>query len=67
MCAATADVVLKKMCYLYMATYAATKPEIALLTINFLQKDCQVSEETGGKCTGWRKCWKWRVTLRDKN
>ena len=49
MCAATSDVVLKKMCYLYMATYAATKPEIALLTINFLQKDCQVGEETARK------------------
>lgn len=41
MCSATPDTVLKKMCYLYVATYASTKPELALLTINFLQRDCQ--------------------------
>ncbi|GJP44368.1 hypothetical protein CLOM_g3749 [Closterium sp. NIES-68] len=41
MCSAASDLVLKKMCYLYVATYAATKPELALLTINFLQRDCQ--------------------------
>ncbi|GBG88693.1 hypothetical protein CBR_g48222 [Chara braunii] len=41
MCASNADIVLKKMCYLYLGNYAATNPELALLTINFLQKDCQ--------------------------
>ncbi|CAI5470132.1 unnamed protein product [Closterium sp. Yama58-4] len=41
MCSAASDLVVKKMCYLYVATYAATKPELALLTINFLQRDCQ--------------------------
>lgn len=41
-CSAGADLVLKKMCYLYVCNYAVTKPELALLTINFLQRDCQV-------------------------
>lgn len=39
---ATSDLVLKKMCYLYLCSYAASNSELALLTINFLQKDCQV-------------------------
>lgn len=41
MCSATSDLVLKKMCYLYVGNYARGYPELALLTINFLQKDCQ--------------------------
>eukprot|EP00249_Psilotum_nudum_P021679 c28199_g1_i1 orf=558-3068(-) len=41
MCSATTDVVLKKMCYLYVGNYARVHPDLALLTINFLQKDCQ--------------------------
>lgn len=41
MCSATSDVVLKKMCYLYVGNYARVHPDLALLTINFLQKDCQ--------------------------
>lgn len=41
MCSATSDLVLKKMCYLYVCNYAAMNPELALLTINFLQRDCQ--------------------------
>lgn len=41
MCSATSDVVLKKMCYLYVANYAKVNPDLALLTINFLQKDCR--------------------------
>lgn len=40
---ATSDLVLKKMCYLYICSYAQSNSELALLTINFLQKDCQVS------------------------
>eukprot|EP00897_Mesotaenium_endlicherianum_P009523 jgi/Mesen1/859/ME000114S10944 len=38
---ATSDLVLKKMCYLYVCNYAVVNPELALLTINFLQKDCR--------------------------
>ncbi|XP_077219797.1 adaptin family protein [Tasmannia lanceolata] len=41
MCSATSDVVLKKMCYLYVGNYAKGNPDLALLTINFLQKDCK--------------------------
>nr|ATG71013.1 AP4B [Cupressus duclouxiana] len=41
MCSATSDIVLKKMCYLYVGNYAKVHPDLALLTINFLQKDCQ--------------------------
>ncbi|KAF9615369.1 hypothetical protein IFM89_023020 [Coptis chinensis] len=41
MCSATSDIVLKKMCYLYVGNYAKGNPELALLTINFLQKDCR--------------------------
>ncbi|GKV03387.1 hypothetical protein SLEP1_g15695 [Rubroshorea leprosula] len=41
MCSATSDIVLKKMCYLYVGNYAKVNPDLALLTINFLQKDCQ--------------------------
>ncbi|CAM6096190.1 unnamed protein product [Calypogeia fissa] len=41
MCSATSDLVLKKMCYLYVGNYALGHPDLALLTINFLQKDCQ--------------------------
>ena len=35
------DVVQKKMVYTYVAHYAAIKPDLALLTINMLQKDCR--------------------------
>lgn len=41
MCSATSDLVLKKMCYLYVGNYARGHPDLALLTINFLQRDCQ--------------------------
>ncbi|KAL4318792.1 hypothetical protein GQ457_18G013440 [Hibiscus cannabinus] len=40
MCSATSDIVLKKMCYLYVGNYAKVNPDLALLTINFLQRDC---------------------------
>lgn len=35
------DVLLKKMMYLYICTYAKQKPELALMAINQLQKDCK--------------------------
>ncbi|CAM8913307.1 unnamed protein product [Rhodiola kirilowii] len=41
MCSITPDIVLKKMCYLYVGNYAKVNPDLALLTINFLQKDCK--------------------------
>ncbi|KAH7682442.1 AP-1/2/4 complex subunit beta protein [Dioscorea alata] len=41
MCSATSDIVLKKMCYLYVGNYARSNPDLSLLTINFLQKDCR--------------------------
>ncbi|PIA65013.1 hypothetical protein AQUCO_00100466v1 [Aquilegia coerulea] len=41
MCSATSDIVLKKMCYLYVGNYAKGNPDLALLTINFLQRDCR--------------------------
>lgn len=40
MCSATSDIVLKKMCYLYVGNYARGNPDLSLLTINFLQRDC---------------------------
>ncbi|KAJ3701781.1 hypothetical protein LUZ61_005486 [Rhynchospora tenuis] len=46
MCSATSDVVLKKMCYLYVGNYARCNPDLALLTINFLQKDCHDQDPT---------------------
>ncbi|GJV27123.1 beta-adaptin-like protein A isoform X1 [Tanacetum coccineum] len=41
MCFATSDIVLKKICYLYVGNYAKYNPDLALLTINFSQKDCK--------------------------
>ncbi|KAK3004085.1 hypothetical protein RJ639_017885 [Escallonia herrerae] len=41
MCSATSDIVLKKMCYLYVGNYARYNPDLSLLTINFLQRDCK--------------------------
>ncbi|XP_063811484.1 AP-4 complex subunit beta-1 isoform X2 [Pseudophryne corroboree] len=37
---ATVDIVQKKLVYLYMCTYSPQKPDLALLTINTLCKDC---------------------------
>ena len=34
------DMVLKKMLYLYITHYATHAPDLALMTINQLQKDC---------------------------
>ena len=41
MATSTKDHVIKKMVYLYIANYAAKNPELALLAINTLQKDCR--------------------------
>ena len=46
MCGACSDLVIKKMLYLYTATYAELMPEMALLTINTLQKDCNDADPT---------------------
>eukprot|EP00878_Enallax_costatus_P027330 GHUV01029406.1.p1 GENE.GHUV01029406.1~~GHUV01029406.1.p1 ORF type:complete len:554 (+),score=105.09 GHUV01029406.1:514-2175(+) len=40
------DIVLKKMMYLYITHYAASTPDLALLAINQLQKDCQDQDPT---------------------
>uniref|UniRef100_A0A673KGP7 AP complex subunit beta n=1 Tax=Sinocyclocheilus rhinocerous TaxID=307959 RepID=A0A673KGP7_9TELE len=37
---ATVDIAQKKLVYLYMCTYASDKPDLALLAINTLRKDC---------------------------
>ncbi|KAM7170254.1 AP-4 complex subunit beta-1 isoform 2-T2 [Macrochelys suwanniensis] len=37
---ATGDIVQKKLVYLYMCTYASRQPDLALLAINTLCKDC---------------------------
>ncbi|XP_028849309.1 AP-4 complex subunit beta-1 isoform X2 [Denticeps clupeoides] len=37
---ATVDIVQKKLVYLYMCTYASLKPDLVLLAINTLRKDC---------------------------
>ena len=38
---ATTDLVQKKLVYLYLSNYAEANSEVALLTVNTLQKDCQ--------------------------
>ena len=40
------DVVLKKMLYLYICTYAQSNPDLTLLTINLLTKDCKDQDPT---------------------
>lgn len=40
------DLVLKKMLYLYICTYAQANPDLTLLTINLLQKDCKDQDPT---------------------
>ncbi|KAG8056129.1 hypothetical protein GUJ93_ZPchr0001g31893 [Zizania palustris] len=45
-CSATSDVVVKKMCYLYVGVHARNHPDLALLTINFLQRDCRDQDPT---------------------
>ena len=41
MASASKDHVIKKMVYLYITSYAASNPELSLLAINTLQKDCR--------------------------
>lgn len=38
---ATQDVVQKKLVYLYLSNYSQSNSDLALLTVNTLQKDCQ--------------------------
>ena len=40
------DIVLKKMLYLYICTYAQQKPDLTLLAVNTLTKDCGDSDPT---------------------
>ena len=40
------DIVLKKMLYLYICTYAQANPDLTLLTINLLTKDCRDQDPT---------------------
>jgi vesicle coat complex subunit len=40
------DVVLKKMLYLYITHYATQTPDLALMTINQMHKDCQDQDPT---------------------
>lgn len=35
------DLLLKKMMYLYLCTYAKANPELALMAVSQLQKDCK--------------------------
>jgi len=44
--ASTKDLVIRKMVYLYISTYARSKPELALLTVNILLKDCSDGDPT---------------------
>jgi len=44
MASATTDIVLKKMCYLYLSRYAASNEELATLCINTMTRDCQDSD-----------------------
>ncbi|GBG33090.1 AP-1 complex subunit beta-1 [Hondaea fermentalgiana] len=44
MASATTDLVLKKMCYLFLSTYAASNEELATLCINTMTRDCQDSD-----------------------
>ena len=49
---ATNDFVIKKMVYLYLTSQAEQKPDLALLSINTLQKDCR--DENPSMRVGWR-------------
>ena len=43
-CVETRDLVIKKMVYLYLTTYAQEHPEMALMCINTLHRDCNDSD-----------------------
>lgn len=40
------DLVLKKMMYLFTTTYAHNNPDLGLVTINILQRDCNDQNPT---------------------
>lgn len=40
----TNDIIVKKMCYLYLSTYAKSNEELATLCINTMTKDFQDSD-----------------------
>jgi len=44
MASSTSDIILKKMCYLFLSNYAAQNEELATLCINTMTKDCQDSD-----------------------
>ncbi len=44
LCVETKDLVVKKMVYLYLTTYAQEHPEMALMCINSLNRDCNDSD-----------------------
>jgi len=44
MASSTADIIMKKMCYLFLSNYAASNEELATLCINTMTKDCQDSD-----------------------
>mmetsp|Transcript_32183 Transcript_32183/g.51202 ORF Transcript_32183/g.51202 Transcript_32183/m.51202 type:complete len:774 (-) Transcript_32183:1003-3324(-) len=44
MASSTPDIILKKMCYLYLSKYAESNEELATLCINTMTKDCQDSD-----------------------
>lgn len=41
MACGTGDIIIKKMCYLYLSNYAESNEELATLCINTMTKDCQ--------------------------
>ena len=41
MACSTSDMIVKKMCYLYLSAYAKSNPELATLCINTMTKDCK--------------------------
>jgi len=47
----TRDLVVKKMVYHYLCTYAHEKPEMGLMCINTLQRDCSNDDPMVG---AWR-------------
>ena len=41
MACCTSDILVKKLVYLYLVTYAETNPDLSILAVNTLQKDCK--------------------------
>eukprot|EP00922_Rhytidocystis_sp_ex-Travisia-forbesii_P014553 GHVS01021762.1.p1 GENE.GHVS01021762.1~~GHVS01021762.1.p1 ORF type:complete len:735 (+),score=105.88 GHVS01021762.1:297-2501(+) len=46
MASCTTDLVQKKMIYLYLTNYAESNPDLAILAVNTLQKDCRDDDPT---------------------